>query len=129
MTTPFKAKSLTTTPRPEVPVVQYSTPAPPPPPIYPSSPPAPPRGPSPWRRFSRWVAGARGSHPWLWWSSVIALCLISLRILFAAMATWPDFKAYVICFGVFWLSCIGMLPITAIYRTGINVTKEIFDHD
>jgi hypothetical protein len=131
MTTPVRGRSLTTTPRPVVqmaapPVTPApSTPTPPPPPIIPPT----PKGPSGWKRFRRWVMGARGPHPWLWWSSVIAICLISLRVLFAAMGEWPVFKGYVICFGIFWFTCIGMLPITAIYRTGINVTKEIFDND
>lgn len=121
MTTPVRGKSLTTTPRGEVPV-----PAPPPPPIVP---PAPKPSKSYWRRFKRWQGINRHIHPWIWWCSVIAICLISLRILIGAMATWPVFRGYIIVLGVFWFTCIGMLPITAIARTGINVTKEIFDND
>lgn len=119
MTTPVRAKSLTTTPRGEVP-----TPAPPPAPL-----PAPKVRKHYLRRLIDWQSDNRILHPFCWWVAVIALTLISLRILIGAMATWPVFKGYVIAFGVFWFTCIGMLPITAIARTGINVTKEIFDHD
>lgn len=118
MTTPVRGKSLTTTPRGE-PMA-----APPPAPL-----PAPKVRKHYLRRLILWQGIQRYAHPFCWWVAVIALTLISLRILIGAMAAWPVFKGYVICFGVFWFTCIGMLPITAIARTGINVTKEIFDHD
>lgn len=123
MTTPVRGKSLTTIPRGEVPV---ATPTPPPPPIIPPTPTAP-KGPSAWRRFRRWVMGQRGPHPWIWWTTLVAICLISLRILIAAMATWPVFRGYILFGGFFWFTCIGMTPMLAIYRTGINFMEEIFD--
>jgi len=126
MTTPFKAKSLTTTPKAVVPAV--STPAPPPPPIIPPTP-APPKGPNAARRFINWQNVNRHLHPFTWWCALIAICIISFRILWAAMVAWPAFRGYVIFGGFFWFTCIGMTPILAIYRTGINITKEILGHD
>lgn len=120
MTTPVRAKSLTTKPRGQVPM------AAPPPPL---PPPAPKLRKHYLRRFRTWQRIQRYAHPFAWWVALIVITLISLRILIGAMATWPVFRGYLIVLGVFWFTCIGMLPITAIARTGINVTKEIFDND
>jgi hypothetical protein len=78
------------------------------------------------KRFKAWQSAQHRKHPFTWWCVVIALSLLSFRALYGAVMTWPVFRGYFLCFAIFWGTCIGMLPITAIFRSGQNITEDIF---
>jgi hypothetical protein len=120
MTTPVKGRSLTARPR-----VVGATPPPQQQPRPQVQTVTPPR--ISWiKRFFRWQWAFHARHTFTWWLIVIGICLFSVRILVDAIATWGPFRAYFAFFVIFWGSCIGMLPIVAIYRSGQNIIEDIF---